>query len=459
MSALKVAKFGGTSVASFESILQCAKIVKNDKSVKVVVVSAQAEITEKLVALTHSRSLEHISLIHSEITQFYENFTLPMYGLPLQKVCNEAISIWLMQLERKATQFYHSRNNSDYHTIISMGEIISSKLVSMIFASCRLQNQERSALQLISVKGDEYDGYQVDIALCTQACQQQLELLPPEQLIVTQGFIAKHIKTDELITLGRGGSDFSAAIIAQASLATELQIWTDVEGVFSGDPRIINNTYSLENLSYRATSILANLGAKVLHRKSVEPAMKSCIPIRVASTFKPNGKHTLIHNINEPTGPYSVTYLNNVTMLTINQNSLVELTRIQLLLELITQLGLHFQLIEFHANSIVLITQKVDETRLNQIDQYLISNGFEDILIQCEQDLSLASIVGSQLNQTNYFSTYVTNLLNKHPVIRTFGLGHQSVMSFVIKPQHLLALLQDIHEAISAKNITQLLQS
>lgn len=138
MSALKVAKFGGTSVASFESILQCANIVKNDKSVKVVVVSAQAGITEKLVALTRSRSLEHISLIHSEITQFYENFTLPMYGLPLQQVCNEAISIWLEQLARKASRFFHTRNNSDYHTIISMGEIISSKLVSMIFCQLSL---------------------------------------------------------------------------------------------------------------------------------------------------------------------------------------------------------------------------------------------------------------------------------------------------------------------------------
>ncbi|RRS08741.1 aspartate kinase [Pseudoalteromonas sp. J010] len=456
MSALKVAKFGGTSVASFESILQCANIVKNDKSVKVVVVSAQAGITEKLVALTRSRSLEHISLIHSEITQFYENFTLPMYGLPLQQVCNEAISIWLEQLARKASRFFHTRNNSDYHTIISMGEIISSKLVSMIFASCRLQNQERSALELISVSGDEYDDYQVDIALCTQACQQQLELLPSEQLIVTQGFIAKHIETDELVTLGRGGSDFSAAIIAQASQATELQIWTDVEGVYSGDPRIIADTFAIEELSYRATAMLANLGAKVLHRKSIEPAMQGCIPIKVASTFKPSGKHTLIHNINEPTGAYSVTYLNNVSLLTINQSGLAELTRIQLLLALITQLGLHFQVCELHANSIVLITQNMDEARLNEIDQYLISNGFEDILIQCEQDLSLASIVGSQLNQANRFTTYVTNLLDEHPVIRTFGLGHESVMSFVVEPQHLLALLQELHLAIAKESVTQL---
>ncbi|MFC3034356.1 aspartate kinase [Pseudoalteromonas fenneropenaei] len=448
MRALKIAKFGGTSVASFESLLHCANIVKNDKAIKIVVVSAQAGITEKLIALTQANSLEHLHATIHSIILFYDNFTLPMYGLPLQTACQNIISDWVSSLNSIALQYFYTKSQDDYQTVIAMGEIISSQLTSVIFDSCLLKNNQVSALELVYVKGDTYDNHEFVLPACREACNNWLAKLEPGQLIVTQGFIAKHIETAKLITLGRGGSDLSAAILAEACDAKELQIWTDVAGVYSGDPRLLPASHAIRELSYHTTALLANLGAKVLHRRSIEPAMRGNIPIIVASTFRPNSGYTLIHDMVETSGPCSVTYLKDVTVLKIKQNALNGVTLTHILMDILTQLASCVYTCELHADTITLVTPQIEQTTYTKLKQYLVTHGFNDIVIESQRHLTLVSIVGHKLQQTDQFYEQIGEITGLFPINKVIGVGHESALSFVIEPVYLSQLLTFLHQLV-----------
>ena len=448
MCALKVLKFGGTSVATFESILSCANIVKSERDVHVVVVSAQAIITEKLLSLADSTSLEHLNFIINDIALFYDNFTLPMYGLPLQSLCRTLIDEWLNQLNLLALRYFQSQERGDYHALISMGEIVSSQLVSAIFENCNLDNTLVSATELVSVKGVGNERQQIDRPACQTACANQLSDLPPSRLIVTQGFIANQAETGQLVTLGRGGSDLSAAIIAEAANASELQIWTDVEGVLSGDPRVLKHARPLAEVSYHTASLLAKLGAKVLHKKSIAPAMRKSIPIVVGSTFKPEMNRTLIHNVTEPTGALSVTYLKDVCILTLSQGDITDSNLLQIVLKTLAQLGTDYLAFELHADRMTIVLQTVEVKVLEALDQALLSNGFEDILVESEYHMAFVSLVGTQLNRAPYIRAYTQALLEHHEVKHSFSTGNDCVVSYVVDMTQLVSVLQTLHAQV-----------
>lgn len=286
-----IMKFGGTSVGDADRIANVANIVKsNIKRKPIVVVSAVTKITDALIRLGKEsaqgkghETLEHIRKTHFEIIE----------RLGIGK---ELLNGDLNELERLAGQIRSSNgiNEKTLDHIQSFGERMSSKIVASQLNKIGIESQSFDSWQLGFLTNDEFGEAEPLDASYSYLNKniKKLDIVP-----VITGFIGKTEK-GEITTLGRGGSDYTAAIIGAAVDADEIQIWTDVNGVMSTDPKIVANARTLEKVSFAEASELAYFGARVLHPKTILPAMRKNIPVRVLNSFNPRNKGTII--VNEP---------------------------------------------------------------------------------------------------------------------------------------------------------------
>lgn len=282
-----VMKFGGTSVGGAEQIRNVADIVKSYINKKpIVVVSAVTKITDKLIesanAASHGKgdeTLENIKKIHHEI--------LEKLGLDKSLISND-----LEELSNVLNKIKSNKkiDNKIMDNIQSFGERMSSKIVAAQLNKINVRAQAFNAWDLGFVTTSDFGNAEpLEESYTGMGSNiKKLNIVP-----VITGFIGK-TENGEITTLGRGGSDYSAAIIGSAINADEIQIWTDVDGVMSADPRIISNAKTLDKVSFAEASELAYFGAKVLHPKTILPAVKKDIPVKVLNTFNPKGNGTLI---------------------------------------------------------------------------------------------------------------------------------------------------------------------
>lgn len=289
-SALNVAKFGGTSVATYETMCNCAKIIANNENTRVVVVSASAGITNHLVALANtaltSQQIE-------EIVEKIKTIELAIVGkLKKPEQISDKLKVLLAELTELAKHEEINFRDDLKDALVSMGERMSSLLFSAV-------------LKEFNVPATNFDVRKVlrTDSLFTQAApnlsvirQLSQSLLLPEldgSVIVTQGFVGAD-EQGRTTTLGRGGSDFTAALLAEALDARTCEIWTDVIGVYTTDPRITDKARPLPELSFEEAAEMATFGAKVLHPATMEPALRQDIKVFVGSSRAPEKGGTWI---------------------------------------------------------------------------------------------------------------------------------------------------------------------
>lgn len=282
-----VMKFGGTSVGNAERIKNAADIVKsNYKKNPVVVVSAVTKITDALIKLANEcsqgsgeKTLNHIKERHNEIIE----------NLGVDKaLLNEDINE-LENLSRK-TKNKKILDAKRLDLFQSFGERMSSKIVAAQLNKSKIKSKAFDSWKLGFVTDNEFgDAEPLDEAYSNLKSNiKKLNLVP-----VITGFIGK-TKNGEITTLGRGGSDYTAAIVGAAIDSDEIQIWTDVNGIMSTDPKIVSNAKTIKRVSFAEASELAYFGAKVIHPKTILPAMKKNIPVKVLNSFEPKNKGTII---------------------------------------------------------------------------------------------------------------------------------------------------------------------
>lgn len=289
-SALNVAKFGGTSVATYETMCNCAKIIASNENTRVVVVSASAGITNHLVALANtaltSQQIE-------EIVDKIKTIELAIVGkLKKPEQISDKLKVLLAELTELAKHEEINFRDDLKDALVSMGERMSSLLFSAV-------------LKEFNVPATNFDVRKVlrTDSLFTQAApnlsvirQLSQSLLLPEldgSVIVTQGFVGAD-EQGRTTTLGRGGSDFTAALLAEALDARTCEIWTDVIGVYTTDPRITDKARPLPELSFEEAAEMATFGAKVLHPATMEPALRQDIKVFVGSSREPEKGGTWI---------------------------------------------------------------------------------------------------------------------------------------------------------------------
>jgi aspartate kinase len=290
-----VMKFGGTSVKDAEAILRVANIVKSQRERGFIVVSAFATITNSIVNIISALRNFKMSDVMKEITKIGNYHRVVVSELNLHEELNKYIDDKINEL----TQFVEALNilgevtpkSSDL--LLAFGETLSSYIIYHAFLKIGISVKYYDSKLLIktdSIHNEANVDFKISNNLIKNCSD---EYLRDFQFIITQGFIASN-NEGHITTLGRGGSDYSAAIIASAIAADKLEIWTDVNGVLTSDPKIIKEALLVKTLSYKEAAEIAYFGAKVLHPKTIYPAIKKGIPVYVLNSFKPEIQGTKI---------------------------------------------------------------------------------------------------------------------------------------------------------------------
>jgi len=312
-----VMKFGGTSVGGADEIRNVAEIVKSNLVRKpVVVVSAVKKITDRLIELANLAKEGNGDEVFSTIKNTHYGILeeLSLEKNLLDKDFNEL---------QKAVESVNGKmvDPKTMDLFQSFGERMSSKIVAAQLSRNNMEAQAFNAYDLGLITNSDFGNAEpleeafnnLDNSI------KKIKVIP-----VITGFIGK-TREGEITTLGRGGSDYTAGIVGAAINAGEIQIWTDVDGIMSADPKIIGNARTLEQVSFAEASELAYFGAKVLHPKTIIPAMEKNIPVRVLNTFNPKGNGTLILNEVEKSKQTvkAITSKRNITLVHVNSKRML----------------------------------------------------------------------------------------------------------------------------------------
>jgi aspartate kinase len=317
-------KFGGTSVGDVAAFERVFHIVSTQAGkTPVVVVSAMTRVTDALLAAFEIAkkgdfagavsSLEPHFDRHTEVSRHFIPAGRPnLFNGELEFARGE-LSDLLMRVSRRSLPLSMLKD-----AIVSYGEQLSSRLLAEVLKTKGIAAHQVDSRRLI-VTDDEYGAAQPIWDETAPLVKLELEpLIADGEVPVMGGFIAAN-RGGETTTLGRGGSDYSAALVAAALGASELQIWTDVTGVMTCDPRICSDARTIPVLSYEEAAELAYFGAKVLHPKTIKPAVDHAIPVRVCNTFLPaaTGTMVLADSAEAPNKIKSIAHKKNITILRI----------------------------------------------------------------------------------------------------------------------------------------------
>ena len=282
-NALSIAKFGGTSVANYTVMQNCARIVAGNKNTRIVVVSASAGVTNHLVSLAHTPMTQQQV---DETCQAITDIELAILDKLQDKPSVETKLNDLLE-EVRALAFHEEilHRNDLKDQLLSMGERMSSLMFSSVLAEQDVKTinfDVRKVLRTDSEFGEAAPHIEQIATLAEQLLAPEIE----NAIVVTQGFVGAD-ENGNTTTLGRGGSDFTAALLAEAMNAEACEIWTDVIGVYTTDPRITDTARPLPELSFEEAAEMATFGAKVLHPATMEPALRKNIKVFVGSSKEP----------------------------------------------------------------------------------------------------------------------------------------------------------------------------
>jgi aspartate kinase len=287
---MKIMKFGGTSVGRPERMHEVARLITRDDEPKIVVLSALSGTTNSLVAIGDACAKGDKLLAKQLIDTLEAHYRTFIRELLKQDAlvarANAAISEHFEFLNIILRISFNDALNKD---ILAQGELMSTRMFSIYLEEQGIDHALLPALEFMSI--DANDEPQVEVI--SGKLKALLAEHPGRKLFITQGYICRNAR-NEVDNLKRGGSDYSASLIAAAANASVCEIWTDIDGMHNNDPRVVDRTMAIDQLSFDEAAELAYFGAKILHPASIWPAQKYRIPVRLLNTMQPDAKGTLI---------------------------------------------------------------------------------------------------------------------------------------------------------------------
>lgn len=454
---MKVMKFGGTSLGSAQNILNVKKIIDAEKGSLVIVASAFGGITDKLMATSllaadgnadYAISFKtiidtHISIIEDlNFDKTIESDLLSKINVLLDELSNIFKGVYLIN--------DLSQRTSD--KIVSYGERLSSLIVSYALNDFELLD----AIQLIKTNS-AFGKHTPDIELSSSLIKNAFAASSGKVLVA--GFISICKSRNEITNLGRGGSDYTAAIFASALDADVLEIWTDVDGFMSADPKVISGAYVIEHLTFTEATELCNFGAKVIYPPTIFPVYHKNIPIRIKNTFHPELPGTFIsHDGGENKRKAlikGISSIDDTCLLTVQGLGMVGIIGVNYRI---------FRALAKNAISVFLVSQASSENStsigVRSVDADLAANVLEEEFaneialgsinrVQLERDLATVSIVGENMKYTPGIAGKLFETLGKSGIsVVACAQGASEVnISFVIKNKYLRKALNSIHDS------------
>ncbi len=315
---MKIYKFGGTSVGTAERFRALIPLI-NDKTQKIVVLSAMAGTTNALAEMSalFSEGKKNEAMIRCEALQKQYHavadalFSSATWSLKAHDLTDEHF----LYIESLFSREY-SRHNEK--RILARGELLSTAFLHFLLFETGIPSVLVPALNYMRI---DKDG-EPDYFYIRENLKRELAAVNDENIIITQGFICRNV-FGETDNLRRGGSDYSATIIGAALGAEEVQIWTDISGFHNNDPRYVENTRVIRNLSFDEAAELAYFGAKILHPSSVNPARMKNIPVRLKNTMEPGDEGTLVTSASIPEDYKAVAAKDGITVLRIRSDRML----------------------------------------------------------------------------------------------------------------------------------------
>lgn len=317
---MKVLKFGGTSVGSVESLKNVKQIVEAIPGHAIVVVSALGGITDALIALANSTMNAGYDL-KPELAKIASRHNFIIENVVEEEfvdIVKEKIATLINSLSKDLELIYkkHEISDTDLDNIVSYGERMSSVIVAAMLKNGRLYYSPDF------IKTEKWLGKNIaNRKLTDKLIKQTFSSINENEKSVVPGFISTDTQTGELTNLGRGGSDFTGALIAASLNAEVLEIWTDVDGFMTADPRIVKEAEVIDHLTFTESMELCSFGAKVIYPPTIFPVFHKNIPIKILNTFNPSAKGTLItdHSLPEDRELKGVTSLNGISLITLGK--------------------------------------------------------------------------------------------------------------------------------------------
>ena len=435
---MKVLKFGGTSVGSAQRMKDVAKLI-SDGEQKIVVLSAMSGTTNTLVEISdylYKKNPEGANEIINKLESKYKQHIDELYS-------TEEYKQKTLEFVKSVFDYIRSYTKDIFtlfeeKVILAQGEIISTNMVTNYLCEQGVNAVLLPALEYMRTDKNS----EPDLTYIREKLALQLEANPGYEIYITQGYICRNAY-GEIDNLQRGGSDYTAALIGAAVNASEIQIWTDIDGMHDNDPRIVEKTSPVRQLHFEEAAELAYFGAKILHPTCVQPAKYANIPVRLLNTMEPSAPGTLISNETEKGKIKAVAAKDNITAIKIKSSRML-LTH-GFLRKVFEIFESYQTAIDMVCTSEVGVSMSIDNTKhLNEIVDDLKKYG----TVTVDQDMCIVCVVGDLEWENVGFESKALQAMKEVPVRMISYGGSNYNISFLIREEDKKRALQSLSDVL-----------
>ena len=435
---MKVLKFGGTSVGTAERIQNLRRIIPTSEPT-IVVLSAMAGVTNSLVELTNlvcNRKKQKASEILKMVEEKHQSTCNSLFKSPKFKTKGmNMVKKIIKEAEAKLNDI-NRKNEKEIHAV---GEILSTHLLHLYLAEQRIDSALIPALNFMRIDKD----FAPDYFYITEKLNGLLESCRGINTIITQGFVCRNAQGN-VDNLHRGGSDFTAAIIGKAIGASEVQIWTDIDGLHNNDPRYVESTQPVRELSFDEAAELAYFGAKILHPASIHPCRERNIPVILKNTLNPSDEGTIISSTHSPLGIKAVAAKDGITAIRIK--SLRMLMAYGFLNRIFEIFNRHKTSVDLITTSEVAVTITIDDAQnLNAIANEL--REFSTVEVIGEQ--SIICVVGDFLAENPGMASRVFRAIEHIPISQISYGGSPNNITFLVSERNKTETLRALQSIVA----------
>ena len=445
MTSFVVAKFGGTSVADYAAMNRSADVVLADANTRLVVLSASAGVTNLLVSLSEGLEaterfvkLDALRKIQFDILERLQN----------PNVIREEVERLLENITTLAEAASLATSSALTDELVSHGELMSTLLFVEIMRERNIQAQWFDVRKVMRTS-DRFGRAEPDVEVLAELTNQQLAPRLDEGIVITQGFIGSEAK-GRTTTLGRGGSDYTAALLGEALHATRVDIWTDVPGIYTTDPRVVSAAKRIDVIAFEEAAEMATFGAKVLHPATLLPAVRSDIPVFVGSSKDPKAGGTLVCKKTENPPLFRALALRRKqTLVTLHSHNMLHSRGF--LAEVFGILARHNISVDLITTSEVSIALTLDTTGSTSTGDTLLTQSLlielsELCRVEVEEDLALVAIIGNKLSRACGVGKEVFGVLDPFN-IRMICYGASSYnLCFLVPADQAEQVVQKLHQ-------------
>ncbi|WP_233080642.1 lysine-sensitive aspartokinase 3 [Rheinheimera soli] len=442
---LIVAKFGGTSVADFPAMSRCADIVLADPSIRLVAVSASSGVTNLLVDITKQTEVQARYASFEGI----ERITLAVLNALQQPEAVAAqINTLLADLRNLIETGGAVYSGAHKDLIQSFGERLSSVLFTQVLVE-RGAAAECFDVRRVLRTDSRFGKGEPQIDVIADLAQTHLLPLLRENIVVTQGFIGAD-EAGQTTTLGRGGSDYSAALLGEALNAATVQIWTDVVGIFTTDPRLTSDARCINEISFDEAAEMATFGAKVLHPATLIPAMRRNIKVFVGSSREPEAGGTWIAKTVEHKPAYrAIALRKSQTLITVKSPAMLHAAGF--LARVFDILSRHQISVDLVTTSEISVALTLDESAGSAFNS-AIEPAIDELKTFCEvsveQGLSLVAVIGNHLHSTKGVTGELFSALEQINMRLICHGASRHNLCFLVQDASAAAVVKELHQKL-----------